>query len=245
MIFNGTDAWFVPPTSRYGLSKVSSKDLHLNDFTFCARIKVDWDFLVPESKTQEAGIMVKNGKHLGLSVAKSGDNYRMLKGMCWTEESKKIEGSDKPFIVTKPEEIFIPLNAQTDISEDYIDMAISFNLTEKKFKVVANDFEKTQTYDNDLVDYTASWLWIGVCNPLDSCPEDHRQYFKGDIAFSAVFQKYMEYDDIKRIFDGGWSKNDKPIAVYDFKDVTSYKALDITKNGNNLIKYDKTWMDEN
>ena len=245
MIFTGNDAWFIPPTSRYGLSRVSSQDLHLTDFTFCARIKIDWDFLIPETNTQEAGIMIKNGKHLGLSIAKTGDNYRILKGMCWTEESKPIEGSSKPFVLSNSEQILIPLNAGLDISEDYIDISLSFNIQDKKFKLTANNFEKTQTYTGDLWDYTASWLWIGVANPLDSCPDEHKHYFKGDIPFCGVFQKYMDMEDIKRIFDGNWEKTDKPISIYNFKNTTPYKSLDITKNGNNLIKYDKRWMDEN
>lgn len=236
MIFNGSDAWFIPPTSRYGLSRVNSKDLHLADFTFLARIKVDWDYMVPESITQEGGIMIKNGKHLGLSVVKTGDNYRVLKGICWTEDSNQN---------IKPEQILIPLNSEENISDDYIDVAFSVNILKKEFKVTANNFEKTGEFTQELTDYSSSWLWIGVANPLDSCPEEHRLYFKGDISFCAVFQKYMDLKDIKKAFVGQWDKSDRPVAVYNFTKFTPYKVLDITKNGNNLINYDKKWMDEN
>ena len=244
MILNGSDAWFVPPTSRYGLSRVNSKDLHLADFTFLARVKVDWDFLVPESKTQEGGIMIKNGKHLGLYVAKTGNDYRILKGMCWTEKRNDTLISE-PSIDINSEQILIPLNSDENISDDYMDISISFNVMKKEFKVTANNFEITKEYSNDLIDYSSSWLWVGVANPLESCPEEHRHYFKGDISFCAVFQKYMDSKDIKRVFEGNWDKSDRPVAVYDFNKFTPYKVLDITKNGNNLINYDKKWMDEN
>jgi len=124
--------------------------------------------------------------------------------------------------------------------EEYIN-----NLAKKLFKVSANDFEISQEFIYDLADYSSSWLWVGVANPLDSCPEEHRHYFKGDISFCGVFQTYMDSKDIKRVFDGKWEKSDRPVAVYNFEKLTPYKVLDITKNGNNLINYDKRWMDEN
>jgi hypothetical protein len=245
MIFNGNDAWFIPPTSKYGLSRVNSNDLHLGDFTFLVRVKVDWDFLIPNTKTQEVGIMIKNGKHLGISIAKTGNNYRILKGMCWTEKRNDTEIIGEPSENATYEQILLPLNAETDISNDYMDISISFNLTKKLFKLSANDFEISQEFIYDLADYSSSWLWVGVANPLDSCPEEHRHYFKGDISFCGVFQTYMDSKDIKRAFDGKWEKSDRPVAVYNFEKLTPYKVLDITKNGNNLINYDKRWMTEN
>lgn len=236
MIFSGRDAWFVPPTSKYGLSKVDSKNLHLNDFTFLARIKVDWDFLQYGTDTDEAGIMVKNGKHLGITIAKTEDGHRILKAMCWTKSSI-------PDAEAECEQIFIPLDAYEKMCEDYMNIAFSINLTTKKFKIIVNDIEEIQEFNNELIDYTSSWAWIGCSNPLDTCPVGHRQYFKGEIHLCGVFQKYMELSDVKRIFNGGWAPSDKPITLCDFNRTTPYKALDITKNGNNLIKYDKTWMD--
>jgi hypothetical protein len=243
MIFNGTEAWFVPPTSKYGLNKIDAKDIQLNDFTFTARIKIDWDYMVPDTNTQEAGIMIKNGRHLGLSIAHTGHGYKLLKGMLWTKEIKTIAGTDKPFVAPKPEELIIPLNSHEDISNDYINVALSVNLSEKKFTLTANQFSKTQSFENELIDYSSSWLWVGCANALDSCPDDHKQYFKGDVEFCGIFQKYMDFDETQLVFDGKWDKNYKPVGVYDFKNLTPYKALDITKNGNNLIKYDITWME--
>ena len=79
MILNGDSAWFVPPTSRYGLSKVSSRELTNSSFTFLCQVKVDWSKMTENTNTQEAAIMIKNGKHLGISVAKTGNNFRIVK----------------------------------------------------------------------------------------------------------------------------------------------------------------------
>jgi len=249
MIFNGAEAWFIPPTSRYGLSRVSSKELTNKDFTFLATVKINWDAMDVNDITHEAGILIKNGKHLGISACKTGDNYRVLKAQIWTYLEKKIEKSEKSFLVPKPEEIFITLNQfNNDISEDYLNIAFAFDSKNKKFTLSAKSvfsdvIEKEHSFENELIDYTNSWLWVGCSNPLDSCPEDHRQYFNGEINYVGIFQKFLLIDEITDIFKNNWSKENEPICVYDFERNTPYKVLDITLNGNNLIKYDKAWMD--
>ena len=63
MILNGNDVWFIPPTSRYALSKVSCKEVTTADFTFLCRVRVDWDKMKENSVTEESAVMIKNGKH--------------------------------------------------------------------------------------------------------------------------------------------------------------------------------------
>jgi hypothetical protein len=60
-----------------------------------------------------------------------------------------------------------------------------------------------------------------------------------------VYQKYLTNIEIAKAFARIIEPEHKPIAYYDFIESTPYKVLDITNNGNNLNKYDKTWMESN
>ena len=43
MKFNGNKAYFLTPTNKYGLSKVEPKDITEDNFTYIARLTIDWD----------------------------------------------------------------------------------------------------------------------------------------------------------------------------------------------------------
>jgi hypothetical protein len=238
MIINGDSVWFVPPTSRYGLSKVSSRHLTNNDFTFLCQIKVDWSKMIENSNTQEAAVMIKNGKHLGISVAKTGDNFRIVKGAVWVEtETPEEKGIHQ---------IIIPLNDvmnSPDISHEYINLVFSYDIINKKLQLIVNDRKKIIDVPNELIDYTSSWLWIACANPLESSSIEHRHHFFGEYKLIGIYQKYLSDNEIKDAFDKIITPEHKAIAYYDFKETTPYKILDITQNGNNLNKYDKEWMD--
>jgi len=240
MIINGDSVWFVPPTSRYGLSRISPKHLTNSDFTFLCQIKVDWSKMIENSDTQEAAIMIKNGKHLGMSLMKTGDNFRVIKGAVWVETNTTEEKGLY--------EIIIPLNDTNqsyNISDDYINCVFSYDITNKKLRLIANDFNKIIDIPEKLIDYTLSWLWIGCANPLESVTNHHRHHFFGECTKIGIYQKYLTNDEIKDAFTNVINPEHKAIAYYDFKETTPYKILDITNNGNNLHKYDKEWMETN
>ena len=238
MILNGDSAWFVPPTSRYGLSKVSSRELTNSSFTFLCQVKVDWSKMTENTNTQEAAIMIKNGKHLGISVAKTGNNFRIVKGTVWVETDTPEEKGIC--------EIVIPLNdvANTDdISGEYINLVFSYDIINQKLQLVVNDRKKIIDVPNKLLDYIPAWLWIGCANPLDGETNHHKHYFFGEYKLVGIYQKYLTDDEIIDAFAKIINPEHKPVAYYDFKETTPYKVLDITLNGNNLNKYDKKWMD--
>ena len=65
--FNGKRAWFVTPENKYGLSKFPLRNITDSNFTFLVRAKVDWRVMDNHVGIgKECGIVVKNGKHLGL-----------------------------------------------------------------------------------------------------------------------------------------------------------------------------------
>jgi hypothetical protein len=88
-------------------------------------------------------------------------------------------------------------------------------------------------------------LWVGAANPLDSCPEDFRQFFNGEMYYAAIFSKFLDRSEIEEIYNepDDVSKRLKPTCIFNFKRQTPYKILDISEVGNNLIRFDKAWMD--
>jgi hypothetical protein len=192
------------------------------------------------SNTQESGVMIKNGKHLGISVAKTGNNFRIVKGAVWVE----TDTSEESGIC----EIIIPLNDvinTPDISDEYLNLVFSYDIINQKLQLIVNNRKKIIDVPNKLIDYTSSWLWIGCANPLESLPMEYRNYFFGEYKLIGIYQKCLTDYEIKDAFDKIIIPEHKPVAYYDFKEVTPYKILDITNNGNNLQKYDKEWMDVN
>ena len=67
--FTGNDAWFLPNVHKSNLSNFPLNKLCEGSFTFCVRVKPDWDNmpLTPENQyTYWGGIMMRNGMHCGL-----------------------------------------------------------------------------------------------------------------------------------------------------------------------------------
>jgi hypothetical protein len=240
MIIEGNSAWYVSPSNRYGLSKVTSNNITNSDFTFLCRIKIDWEKMVENTYTQHSSIMIKSGKNLGIGVSKTGNNYRVIKALAWTT----VLPDD---INTKGvHEIHIPLNNDTtlpDISEGDIDCVFSYSVMTKTLRLNVNGIEKVLHVENPLIDYSASWLWVGCANPLENIPLEHSHYFFGEFKLMGIYQKYLTNEEIQRAFNKQLNSEHSVIAYYDFEESTPYKIMDVSSNGNHLNKYDKRWMD--
>lgn len=238
----GNGAWFATPDNKYGLSTYAMKNITNGDFSLLAKIKVNWDKMNPDDRTREAGIIIKNGLHMGLSVVKPNETHCYVKGTIWTSDASL--GGNAGMINS---DILMKLNWDDGDMDPNKEYSIGFSLKkdEKEFSVFCNDQWRTEKYEGSMLDYSNAWLWIGAANPLDSCPEDFRQFFNGEISYAAVFHKYLDKDEIKEVYANPdtISKRLKPACAYNFERQTPYKVLDITGNGNNLIKFDKTWMD--
>lgn len=236
--FNGGDAWFCPPQNKYGLSKQPIKDITNDDFSFLARVKVDWNSMVGGSPTREGGIIIKNGLHTGLSVIKSDDLQCFIKGAVWTEDSSFENGK-------QDYEILLKINWGPNDLEKELDVAFSYSKDKKILSLYCNGQWETKQYEGTIIDYSNSWLWVGVCNPLDSCPPEFRQYFMGNMSYVGIFQKHLEKLDIKNIFEDISNPYTEynPTCIFNFDKYTDYKVLDVSGNGNNIIKFDNAWMD--
>jgi len=237
--FEGNNAWFVTPDNKYGLSKFPMKNITENDFSFLTSIRVNWDKMNPNNNTREGGVIIKNGLHLGLSVIKPDNEHVYIKGTIWTMDASLGSNAMKNY------DILVKVNWEDgDLDKEY-KVGFSFKRKEKEFSVYCNGTWLTEKFEGSLIDYSNAWLWVGASNPLESCPEDFRQFFNGEMYYAAIFSKFLDRSEIEEIYNepDDVSKRLKPTCIFNFKRQTPYKILDISEVGNNLIRFDKEWMD--
>lgn len=237
--FEGNNAWFVTPDNKYGLSKYPMKDITEGDFSFLTSVKVNWDKMNPNDNTREGGIIIKNGLHLGLSVIKPDNEHVYVKGTIWAADASLGSNGIKNY------DVLVKVNwEEGDLDKKY-KIGFSFKRKEKEFSVYCNGTWVSEKFEGSLIDYSNAWLWIGAANPLDSCPEDFRQFFNGEMFYAAIFSKFLDRSEIEEIYNqtDNVSKRLKPTCIFNFERQTPYKILDISSVGNNLIRFDKEWMD--
>jgi hypothetical protein len=237
--FDGNNAWFATPDNKYGLSKFPMKNITEGDFSFLTSIKVNWDKMDPNGNTREGGVVIKNGLHMGLSVIKPDYEHIYVKGTIWTIDASLGSNGMKNY------DILVKVNWEPGDHDKEYKVGFSFKPKEKEFSVYCNGTWLTEKFEGSLVDYSNAWLWLGASNPLESCPEDFRQFFNGEMFYAAIFAKFLDRNEIDEVYDNpsNVSKRLKPTCVFDFKRQTPYKILDISENGNNLIRFDSEWMD--
>jgi hypothetical protein len=215
------------------------KNITEGDFSFLTSIRVNWNKMNPADNTREGGIIIKNGLHLGLSVIKPDYEHVYIKGTIWTVDASLGSNGMKNY------DILVKVNYEPgDLDKEY-KVGFSFKRKEKEFSVYCNGTWLTEKFEGSLIDYSNAWLWVGAANPLDSCPEDFRQFFNGEMYYAAIFSKFLDRSEIEEIYNepDGVSKRLKPTCIFNFKRQTPYKILDISEVGNNLIRFDKAWMD--
>lgn len=236
--FEGKDAWFIAPNNKYGLSRFPLGKITEDDFSFFVKVKVDWDKMSPNDRTNEGGIIVKNGLHLGITAFHPEPNQYYFKATVWSNVN--VYGNDEVW----NKDILVKIDRdEVDDSTEH-DLGFSFSKKTNEFSVFHNGNWFTEKYDGSLVDYSTSWLWLGASNALESCPIEFRQYLFGEISLAGIFSKALDETEFMEVRDNfrNIPKRLKPVALFNFESITPYKVLDISKMGNNLEKFDITWM---
>lgn len=237
--FDGNNAWFVTPDNKYGLSTFAMKNITDGDFSFLTEVSVNWDGMNPDDLTKEGGIIIKNGLHMGLSVVKPNKDHYYIKGTIWTIDASLGTNGMKNY------DVLVKVNWEPGDKLKKYKIGFSFKKNEKEFSVYCNGRWQSEKFEGSLIDYSNAWMWFGAANPLESCPTDFKQFFKGEMYYAAIFYKFLNRDEIEEVYSepNNISKRLKPAGIYNFERQTPYKILDISGVGNNLIKFDKEWMD--
>lgn len=232
MEFKGNEAYFLTPTNKYGLSKVEPKNITEDNFTYLTRLTINWEEMVYGELSGEGGIVVKNGMHCGLMAFRDHADDTFIRGCIWA-----IGPDGNPMLVDKCIEIKEGHDAVFELSFTHIK-------SEKKIITGDRGHYEEGIYDGDIVDYSTSWFWVGCCNALDSCDENHRNHLLGDVQLVGIFGKALEKKEIEDIFKRNRCLPEhQPVGFFDFQKQTPYKVYDESKNGNNLVKFDNAWFD--
>ena len=143
--FDGTNAWFVTPDNKYGLSTYPMKNITDGDFSFLTEITVDWDKMNPDNLTREGGIIIKNGLHMGLSTVKPDLEHCYIKGTIWVNDDKLPSG-------VKNYDILVKANWEDGDLQKKYRVGIAFKKEKKEFSVYCNGTWVTKKYEGELND---------------------------------------------------------------------------------------------
>ena len=233
--FDGETTYILPLTNKHGLSRYEpSKILTEDSFSFCCRIQVDWDNIDPE---RAGGVIAFNGMHTGIMVRHPSKDDYFIQADVWVEEDG----------IAKPKQVFykVPL----DKKDGWIDVVLSIDQKKNKIALRVDEggnvgwISHVIEYEGELVDYTNCLLWIGACNALKSCPQEHRWYFTGKIQKIGFFTHYLSPRHSADFFKENLLEfNDTLVSHSDMKKTTRFKVFDKSGNGNHLIKYSDEWM---
>lgn len=230
MKFKNKLGYFLKNTDQYELSKNLPTNITENDFTFCVRVKVDWNKMSHEGLTKNGGIICKSGMHLGLIAIKTVDN-QLINATAWYTH----DGENKP----------LDISVVVDKDEKYIDLAFIYQKELNKITLVKNGNAKSATFKGELIDYNHSWIWIGCSNGFDACNEEHRNFLTGDIKLVGIFNKALDVSMVDHFFENGKLAHPREFSTVmytNFTEFTPYKVKDQSANGNHLMKYNKEWF---
>jgi len=235
------NSYLFPAGNKNGLVRNEPDFIWTKDCTVLVRFKPDlkkYYGSIGDNVRKAGCILGKNGKHIGIfySLGKDGnDIYHFLLFEYWVlnKETGQDEIKTLVFDVTHLKD------------EEYFDVILKRE--NNKFSLEYKGEIKSDNVE-ELADYSYSFLWIGAATRVNS---DHNEVFYGDI-----FKMHIQYgitpqEDIDLFFDNYDEflyktkslTNTENIFTSNFKDLTEYKILDQSLNGNHPIKYSKQWLD--
>ena len=187
MIIDKENYYFIAPDNKNGLSVRPPRDLYLADkFEFKVNFTIDFEKCQGESR----GIVMMNGKHLGLNIWND-----KLNGSVWTEDG-----------------IF---TAYQNIDNKEIECRFICDNKNKQISLITGD-EKTRIdfTGNLLDDYKHSYIWVGCGNGLKDVEDEFRNHFYGNIHFleikrndKVIFQSDFTKKTEFKVFDESNSGN--------------------------------------
>ena len=173
MRLDKNNIYFLPPDNKNGLSTLPPNNLYLSDtFEFRVRFTID----IKECKDKDCGVIMMNGKHLGIRVY---NDY--LSASVWTQNG--IYEKQFPLDIENIWCRFICDNKNKQIS------------------LITDTQSSTIDFDGDLVDdYKYSYLWVGCGNGFNEPDDEFRNNFFGDISYLEIKK------DDKTLFKSNFEK---------------------------------------
>jgi hypothetical protein len=176
------NVYFLPPTNKNSLSTALPQfSGNIKSFEFKVKFKPDF------SKSKQGinyGIMMLNGKHLGISWLESEDGQSNIVGSLWTEE--------------EIQQIYSPLTYDRNTLKRTNDYTYAHFIVDIENGWMRLNNTATKKIKGKLSnDYRFSYLWLGCGNNFENCDDEYRWNFYGNINYSKCQKKtkYKVYDE--------------------------------------------------
>ena len=128
--FTGNDAWFLPNVHKSNLSNFPLNKLCEGSFTFCVRVKPDWDNMPLTAENQYTywgGIMMRNGMHCGL-VSLRRKTEISVSAEIWVN----VNGVPKPITTF--------LTLQEKDKDKWLDLTFIYDKSTNSIKLYSNEY---------------------------------------------------------------------------------------------------------
>ena len=187
MIIDKENYYFIAPDNKNGLSVRPPRDLYLADkFEFKVNFTIDFEKCQGESR----GIVMMNGKHLGIHIWN-----KKLNGSVWTENG-----------------VF---DTYLNVSDKNIECRFICDNKNKQISLIIGDEKTTTDFTGNLVDdYKYSYIWVGCGNGLKDVEDEFKNHFYGNIHFleikrndKVIFQSDFQKKTKFKVFDESNSGN--------------------------------------
>jgi len=165
------NVYFLPPTNKNSLSTALPQfSGNVKSFEFKVKFKPDF------SKSKQGinyGIMMLNGKHLGISWLESEDGQSNIVGSLWTEE--------------EIQQIYSPLTYNRNTLKRTNDYTYAHFIVDIENGWMRLNNTATKKIKGKLSnDYRFSYLWLGCGNSFENCDDEFRWNFYGNINYAEV-----------------------------------------------------------
>lgn len=165
------NVYFLPPTNKNSLSTALPQfSGDVKSFEFKVKFKPDF------SKSKQGinyGIMMLNGKHLGISWLESEDGQSNIVGSLWTEE--------------EIQQIYSPLTYNRNTLKRTNDYTYAHFIVDIENGWMRLNNTATKKIKGKLSnDYRFSYLWLGCGNSFENCDDEYRWNFYGNINYAEV-----------------------------------------------------------
>ena len=165
------NVYFLPPTNKNSLSTALPQfSGDVKSFEFKVKFRPDFSKAEPEINY---GIMMLNGKHLGISWLESEDGQSNIVGSLWTEE--------------EIQQIYSPLTYDRKTLERTNDYTYAHFIVDIENGWMRLNNTSTKKIRGKLSnDYRFSYLWLGCGNSFENCDKEYRWNFYGNINYAEV-----------------------------------------------------------
>ena len=253
MYFDKHNTYLFHNIDRHGLIINKVQDMMFWKFTMLVEIVPDLQHIKEKLKTEDnfqQCIIGKNGKHTGLFLCAYviDETIHFNLEYQWWELGGRVANHAVTYV---NEDVFKNLILPIHVEENS-KFEVVVERTENEITVKANGNSQTSEY-GDLIDYSTALMWLGAANRLNDtldAEDPYNNIYVGEInklhlqdkpldpAYQAMFfNDYEKFLDLKLDV-----KRSKIYITTDFSEVSPYKILDQSGNGNHPVIYKDEWL---